>query len=147
MDSKDPLAQLESIISSIKDLFKDLLDEIKGFKYQMTVKVLLKKHKENGNIEFAPAYFNSTTKTVSNPEYMLDKSFQEILYRIDNWVNEKSGWVIESIDAKYINISIFSPLSGSTYIELPHKLRNLMRGLINIKKMIINAFFGVILDI
>ena len=147
MDSKDPLAQLESIISSIKDLFKDLLDEIKGFKYQMTVKVLLKKHKENGDIEFAPAYFNSTTKTVSNPEYMLDKSFQEILYRIDNWVNEKYGWVIESIDAKYINISIFSPLSGSTYIELPHKLRNLMRGLINIKKMIINAFFGVILDI
>ena len=28
--------------SSIKDLFKDLLNETKGFKYQITVKVLLK---------------------------------------------------------------------------------------------------------
>ena len=43
---------------------------------------------------------------------MLDKSFQEILYRIDNWINEGSGWVIESIDAKYVNIYIYSPSSG-----------------------------------
>ena len=47
-------------------MFKDLLDQIKGFKYQITVKVLLKKHKQNGDIEFAPVYFNSVTKTVIN---------------------------------------------------------------------------------
>ena len=56
--------QLEASKSSFKDLFKDLLNEIKDFKYQITVKVILRKHKENGDIEFAPAYFNSTTKTV-----------------------------------------------------------------------------------
>ena len=37
---KDPIVQLETIKSSIKDLFSDLLDEAKGFKYQNTVKVL-----------------------------------------------------------------------------------------------------------
>ena len=47
IDSKDPLAQLEATKSSIKDLFKDLLDEIKGFKYQAAVKVVLSKQKEN----------------------------------------------------------------------------------------------------
>ena len=82
IDSKDLLAQLEASKSSTEDLFKDLLDEIKGFKYQITVKVLLSKYKENGDIEFAPVYFNSATKTVINPEYMLDQSFQEILYTI-----------------------------------------------------------------
>ena len=87
-------------------MFKDLLDEI-------TVKVLLKKHNENGGIEFAPVYVNATTKTVINYKYMLDESFQEILYRIDNWINEGSGWVIESIDAEYVNIY--------TYIELPRR--------------------------
>ena len=59
-------------------MFKDLLDEIKGFKDQITVNVLLGIHKENGDIEFAPVYFNSTTKTVINSEYDLDKSFQEV---------------------------------------------------------------------
>ena len=108
-------------------MFEDLLDEIKGFKYQITVEVLLSKHKENQDIEFAPAYFNSTTKTVSNSKYMLDKSFQEILYRIDNWINEGSGWVIESIDAEYVKIYIYISLSGSTYIELPHRLKNSMK--------------------
>ena len=45
IDSKDALVQFEASKSNIKDLFKDLLDEIKGFKYQITVKVLLSKHK------------------------------------------------------------------------------------------------------
>ena len=36
----------------------------KGFKYQITVKVLLKKYMLNGEIELAPVYFNSVTKTV-----------------------------------------------------------------------------------
>ena len=35
--------------------------------------------------------------------------------------------------AEYVNSSVYSPLSGSTYIELPHKLKNLMKGLINIE--------------
>ena len=79
IDSKDSLAQLEASKSSIKDWFIDILDEIKCFKYQMTVKVLLRKHKENGDVEFARVCFNSTTKIVITFEYNLDKSFQEIL--------------------------------------------------------------------
>ena len=55
----------------------DLLDEMKDFKYQITVKVLLSKYKGNGDKEFSPVYFNSATKTVINSENDL-----EILYRI-----------------------------------------------------------------
>ena len=47
-------------------MFSNLLNETKGFKYQITVNVLLKKHKHNGGIKFAPVYFNSLTKTVIN---------------------------------------------------------------------------------
>ena len=39
---KDPIKQLEASKSSIKDLFSDLLNETKGFKYQITLKVMLK---------------------------------------------------------------------------------------------------------
>ena len=45
IDKKDTLTQLEASKSTIKDLFNDLLDETKGFKYQITVKILLKKQK------------------------------------------------------------------------------------------------------
>ena len=40
---KDPIVQLEASKSSIKDFFSDLLNETKGFKCQITVKLLLKK--------------------------------------------------------------------------------------------------------
>ena len=50
------------------------------------MQILLSKHKENRDIEFAATVsFNCSTKAVIiYAEYMLDKSFQEILYRIHN---------------------------------------------------------------
>ena len=33
-----------------------------------------------------------------------------------NWINEGSVWIIESINGKYVNISIYSPLSVRSYI-------------------------------
>ena len=42
IEKKDPIKQLEASKSSIKDLFSDLLNETKGFKYQITLKVMLK---------------------------------------------------------------------------------------------------------
>ena len=43
VDKKGLTVQLDASKSSIKDLFNDLLNETKGFKYQITVKILLKK--------------------------------------------------------------------------------------------------------
>ena len=62
VDKKDLIVQLEASKSSIKNVFIDLLNETRGFKYQITVKVLLKKYKPYGEIEFTPVYFNSSTK-------------------------------------------------------------------------------------
>ena len=42
VDKKDSIIQLQASKSSIKDLFNDLLNETKGFKYQIIVKVLFK---------------------------------------------------------------------------------------------------------
>ena len=73
---KDPIVQLKASKLSIKNLFSNLLNEIKGFKYQITVKILLKKYKLDGEIEFRPVYFNSVTETVTNYRFKLQSSFQ-----------------------------------------------------------------------
>ena len=44
IEKKDPIVKLEASKSSITDLFSDLLNETKGFKYEITVQVLLKKY-------------------------------------------------------------------------------------------------------
>ena len=125
-------------------MFSDLLNETKGFKCQITLNVILKKYKST-EIEFAPVYLNSTTKKVINHKFGLGKSFQEILYRIDNWINERSGWIVELIESQYISISTCRPLSGSSYIKLPAELKSSKKGLINIKITIKNIFYGAML--
>ena len=95
IEKKDPIKQLEVSKPSIKDLLSNLLNEAKGFNYQITLKVMFKKYRPNGEIEFRAIYSNSTTKTVINPEFDLENAFQEILYRIDNWINEGSEKIVE----------------------------------------------------
>ena len=36
-----------------------------------------------------------------NQKLSLEKGFQEILYRIDNWIYEGSGWIVELFKFQY----------------------------------------------
>ena len=56
----------------------------KRFSVTNNTKSYVKKYKANREIDFRPVYFNSITRTVINYKFSLDKSFQDILYRIDN---------------------------------------------------------------
>ena len=104
IEKKDPIKQLETSKSSIKNLFSNLLNERRGFKYQITLKVMFKKYKPNGEIEFRPVYFKSTTKIVINHKFSPENAFKESLHRIDDWINEESGWIVELIESQYIKI-------------------------------------------
>ena len=123
------------------------MNEIKGFKYQIALAVFSSKIKTDGSIEYSPLYFNPTTKAVINDKYDLDQSFQEIFYRIYNWINEGSGWIIEKIHNQYLNISAYSPLIGSSYIKLPNELKHSKKRLINIQNDDNKWFSGVTLGI
>ena len=52
IEQKDPIVQLKASKLSIKNLFSDLLNKTKDFKYQVTAKVPLKKYKLDREIEF-----------------------------------------------------------------------------------------------
>ena len=57
IEKKNSIKQLEASKWSLKNLFSDLLNETKGFKYQITLKVILRKYKSNGEIEFRQSLF------------------------------------------------------------------------------------------
>ena len=63
-----------------------------------------------------------------NRKFSLENAFQEILYRIDDWINEGCGWYVELIQSQYINISFYRPLSGSSYVKLSAELRSSKKG-------------------
>ena len=79
---------------------------------------MVKKYKPNGETEFRPDCFNSSTKAVINHKFSLENAFQEILYRIDNWINEVSAWIVELIESQDIHILTNRPLSGSSLANI-----------------------------
>ena len=58
-----------------------------------------------------------------NHKFSLGNAFQEILYRLGNWINEGSGWIVELIEFQNINFSTYRPLS-----ELKKLTNNLNSG-------------------
>ena len=50
---------------------------------------------------------------------LVSKMLLIYLHRIDNWINEGSGWIVQLIEFQHINISTCRPLSGISYIKLP----------------------------
>ena len=133
IDKKDVIVQLKSSEISTKSLFKDLLMEMKGSKYQITLRLVLSKVKSSDFIEYLTIYFNFLTKTVIGEKYYLNKCFNEIIFMLENWISHGSGRIVDSILNQYMNISSYKPLTGSTYCKLPKELCHPMKGLINIQ--------------
>ena len=120
---------------------ENLLKDMKGFKFIETLEVTFEKDTIDSKTGkrlsiYKTAFFNGKAKTITKAndiEHELSMSRQEILNVIGKWVSEGSGWVIDRIDSHYRNVTTYTPLHGSSYIELPTELRNPKRGLINIK--------------
>ena len=71
----------------IKNLFDKLLREKRGFKYIISVKITLIKRINDNEFEPKTIYVNSSAKTVINRGYYLNESFEEILNKLDIWIN------------------------------------------------------------
>ena len=127
--------------SSIVDLFKDLLKEKRGFKYILSVKVTLKRWNNATNTYDIDTIFrNSDAITVANQRFNLNTSHETLKHRLSIYSSEGSGWIIDKIENIWINISNYDPLSGSSYIPLPLKLNNSIKGLINLKNKDVECF-------
>ena len=140
-DNLNPLNHFTKARSQTESHLEGLLKTMKGFKFIETLEVTFEKDtidSKTGNRVsiYKTAFFNGKAKTitkVNDLEPELNMSRQEILNTIDKWVSEGSGWVIDRIDSHYLNVTLYKPLNGSSYIELPTDLRNTKKGLINIK--------------
>ena len=140
-DNSNPLNHLTKTKTLVKSHLENLLKDMKGFKFIETLEVTFRKDtidpKTGKRVSiYKTAFFNGKAKTITKPDDIepeLNMSRQEILNVFDKWVSEDSGWVIDQIDSHHINVTTYTPLHGSSYMQLPTELRNPKKGLINIK--------------
>ena len=141
LDNLNPLNHFTKTRALVESHLESLLKDKKGFKFIETLEVTFEKVTIDSITGkrvsiYKIAFFNGKAKTITKPDDIepeLNRSRQEILNVIDKWVSEGSGWVIDRINSHYINVTTYTPLHGSSYIELPTELKNPKKGLINIK--------------
>ena len=105
---------------SINNLFSDLLEEKRGFKYTLSTKVTLKRQNNATNTYDIDIIFrNSGPITVTNQSFNLNTSYEILKHRLCIYSSEGSGWITDKIEDIWINIANYGPLSGSSYIPLP----------------------------
>ena len=140
-DNLNPLNHFTKTRPQTESHLEDLLKTMKGFKFIETPEVTFEKDTIDSKTGkcvsiYKTAFFNGKAKTITKVDDIepeLNMSRQEILNVIDKWVSEGSGCVVDRIDSHYINVTLYKPLNGSSYIELPTELRNPKKELINIK--------------
>ena len=119
---------------SINDLFRDLLREKRGFKYNLEAVITLKRWNNATNTyDIATKHIKAKAITVINQRFNLNSAYEELKHRLDIWTGEGSGWIIDNIEAIFIDIPNYDPLVGSSYTILPPELNNPKKSLINLK--------------
>ena len=119
---------------SINDLFRYLLEEKRGFKYNLEAVVTLKRWNNATNTyDIATKHIKAKAITVINQRFNLNSAYEELKHRLDIWTGEGSGWIIDNIEAIFIDIPNYDPLVGSSYTILPPELNNPKKSLINLK--------------
>ena len=132
-NKKDPLLQLQKTREALESHIESLLTSMNGLKFLESLKVTLSKISDGETIHKTPVFFSTPQTIINNTEIKaaLEGSQQIILNKIAIWLSEGSGWTIESVDHHYLNVVLYQPLVGSSYIKMPVDLRN--RSLINLK--------------
>ena len=120
---------------SINDLLRDLLREKRGFKYNLGTGITLRRWNNAINTyDIVKEHSKTKTITVLNQRFNLNSAYEEELKdRLDIWIGEGSGWIVDTIEDMYLDVANYESLPGSSYIILPPELNNLKKGLLNLK--------------
>ena len=120
--------------SSINDLFRDLLREKRGFKYNLGATITLKRWNNAANsYDIATIPLKAKAIKVIKQRFNLNSAYEELKHTLDIWACEGFGWIVDKIEDIYIDISNSDPLAGSSYIPLPSEFKYSMKVLINLK--------------
>ena len=105
-------------------------------KFVETLQVEFYKQVNEKYLQLKKTYFNSTPHTIINSTEItpaLNISAERILTSIGKWLSEGSGWIIDTVQKHFINITKYKPCNGSNHIQLPIELQHPMKGLVNMK--------------
>ena len=105
------------------------------YKANLVFHVEFMKNNPSGLAKTTEAYFRSDVMTILSAHAIdaaVQKAFSDIEKRIEKWTREGSGWTVTKVLNVYLDFAKYTPLKGSSYIELPKYLKD-KKAIVNVK--------------
>lgn len=132
----DLLTFFANIQQNIEDILTSRIRN-NAIKWYISIQVELIKDGVDKEQTSSP-HFRSTNYTTLNMDTFdlenLIEAFQKMFESFEKFIRESSGWVLKKVVKLIVHTVNYSPLKGSSFVELPHKLKR-STCLLNIRNM------------
>ena len=123
-------------LQAVKPTVIDFLKTQKNVKIKFVLRCNVSKTSlATGETFYKIANFNSSQEIVfeeTDREELFQKSLDKMLEKLDEFLEDGSGWKLDSIESLDIHTVKYTPLNGSSYIKLPLALEA-KKAIINMK--------------
>lgn len=122
-------------------------EKIRDIKWYLNVRVEMERNIDDGRKEKVTPHFRSKAYTSlenDDNEHNLNDAFQKMNASLEEFIHKGSNWVVKKIICLEVNSLKYSPIAGSSYVELPNKFR-LSHSVININNIDQKCFLWSVL--
>ena len=117
----------------VEEVLREQFNQLGPINFREMLMIRFKKPLEDGVFqESMVSVRNRNLNSLEELEELLDEVMREISNKLSKYDVNGSGWVFDIILSHDLHVSKYDPTRGSSYLELPKKLKNHMKGLINI---------------
>ena len=112
-----------------------LTGELSFHQYKVSLVLKVEMTKGDGKRKVQQPYFASKPYTILSQhdiENAIEEAHRNIDAQMDKWTCQGSGWAVTRVLCLYVNIAKYTPLKGSSYIDLPDYLKN-KKAIVNVK--------------
>ena len=137
-EANEKYDMLQFLANAKEDIENELLlqrEKQRNIKWYINVRVEMIRDIDDGNQEKAHPHFRSKNYISlpnENNDHNINEAFQSVNRAMEEFIHRGSNWILNKIISLEVHTVQYSPINGSSYIELPPKIRN-SRGVVNIK--------------
>ena len=131
----DPREVFAGVRQRMHEKLTEEILALDGDKFQLALNVSLRKQGPDGTEEFTDPVLRHKQKALlqaSEIKEALDEAIPHLLELLEKWTQRGSGWLVDQVQALWLDIARYQPLKGSSYIPLPADVRS-KKAVVNVK--------------
>ena len=134
---KDPILLFKQVKPIFEETLKNNLRSLRSLKYSVGLECIFVKDSLDSSslptFTDPPVRFYTEQKAILNEDDIdLSKEFSKLVVRIEDFVQNGSGWKLNTLKTLWLDIAKYEPIKGSSYLPLPDALKN-KQAVVNIK--------------